>query len=177
MLVEPEVSMEKSFFNSPLVSRVRRNHALEHATIHVLSRQYPHLSFSGHSDSRGFWILGRIGTEEMANAVTEALVRLQNGESDLAIHDNCGTNYVTYGAAAGIASFLGFIGARSTRSKLERLPLVVVFASVALILVQPLGFKIQKRFSTDSKPGDLQIMDVIRSMRGSMIAHRITTRG
>lgn len=166
-----------TLLDNPTISRVRRNHALEHATIHILSRRYPGQQFAGHSDTGGFWMLGNVDTEEMANAVTEALSRLQNGEKSLAIHQNCGTNFVTYGFAAGLASLIALLGAKDTKSKLERLPLVSVFATVALILAQPLGYRVQQRITTESNPGELQILDVIRSLRGNMVAHRITTRG
>ncbi len=166
-----------SILDNPTLLRVRRNHALEHASIHILSRQNPGKSFSGHSDTHGFWLFGKVETETIANAVTEALSRLQNGEKNLAIHQNCGTNFVTYGFAAGLASLIALLGAKSTKSKLERLPLVTVFATLALILSQPLGYKVQQRVTTESDPGDLQILDVIRSIRGNVVVHRITTRG
>ncbi len=163
--------------DSPTISRVRRNHGLEHATIHVLSGRFPGKNFAGLSDINGFWLIGNVNTEEMADAITEALKKLKNGEKKLAIHQNCGTNFVTYGFMAGLASLIALLGTKNTKSKLERLPLVTVFATVALILAQPLGYRIQQLLTTESDPGDMQILEVIRSNRGSMIAHRITTQG
>jgi uncharacterized protein YqhQ len=166
-----------SFLENPVISRVRRNHGLEHATIHILSNRFPGQSFSGHSDINGFWLMGNVNTEEMADAVTEALSRLQNGEKRLAIHQNCGTNFVTYGFMAGMASLVALLGTKNAKEKLERLPLVTVFATIALILAQPLGYRIQQRLTTESNPGDMQILEVIRSLRGKFVAHRITTQG
>ena len=124
-----------------------------------------------------FWLFGKVDTETIANAVTEALSRLQNGEKNLAIHSNCGTNFVTYGFAAGMASLIALMGAKTPKAKLERLPLVTVFATLALILSQPLGYKVQQRITVESDPGNMQILDVIRSIRGNVVVHRITTRG
>jgi hypothetical protein len=44
----------------PVISRVQRNHGLEHATLHILSQRYPKQSLSGHSDTGGFWIIGDV---------------------------------------------------------------------------------------------------------------------
>jgi hypothetical protein len=41
-----------------------------------------------------------VPVEDVANAATEALGRLQNGERNLAIHPGCGTNYLVAGAMA-----------------------------------------------------------------------------
>lgn len=166
-----------SILDSPIISRTRRNHGLEHATIHLLSKAVNHRPLAGHSDANGFWILGEVLTEELASAVTEALARLQNGERHLAIHPNCGTNFATYGIAAGLAAFLGLAGANRFRDKLERLPLVTVLATGALILAQPLAFRLQKQVTTSGDPGDLQIVEIRKTTVGGRTAHRVVTRG
>ncbi len=165
-----------SLLNVPVLSRVRRNHGLEHATIHMLSRQ-PGRSVAGHSDSGGFWILGDVGTEELAAATTEALARLRNGEHGLAIHPNCGTVFATQGIAAGLGAFIALWGAKRNRDRLERLPLAALFATVGIMLAQPLGHRLQQRVTTSGVPGDLQIMDILRTQQGNFTAHRVTTRG
>ena len=73
----------------------RRNHALEHATLHVLAQEYPNRMLGGHSNPTGFFILGDVPMEAVADAATEALRRLRLGESQLAIHPGCGTNMAT----------------------------------------------------------------------------------
>src|SRR5512134_2196327 len=113
----------ETVINYPAVSRVRRNHGLEHATLHILSQRLPPRPLAGHSDTRGFWILGDVSTEEVQTAVEEAVRRLQAGEHNLAVHPNCGTNFVTSGVLASLAAFVAMFGAgRSFRSRLERLP-------------------------------------------------------
>ena len=53
----------ETFIESPVVSRIRRNHGLEHATIHILSKKFPGARLIGHSDARGFWLVGDLTTE------------------------------------------------------------------------------------------------------------------
>lgn len=167
-----------NLLEQPAISRVRRNHGLEHATIHILSKRFSKRPIAGHSDTGGFWLLGEFETEAVADAVTEALDRMRSGEHGLAVHPNCGTNFVTYGLAAGFASFLALFGVGSRfRDKLERLPLMALFATVALIYAQPLGFRIQERITTSGEPGNMRIVEVLKNNRGRMTAHRVVTQG
>ena len=46
------------------------------------------------------------------------------------------------------------------RERLERLPLVAVFATVALILAQPLGLTIQRDITTSGDMGALEIVSI-----------------
>ena len=74
------------------ISRVRRNHGLEHATIHVLSEKHKNFSAQGNSDHRGFHlnIYGSIPEEAIIHAVEEAYQRMIAGEKELAVHPNSG---------------------------------------------------------------------------------------
>ena len=92
-----EFSLSDSLLNAPTISRIRRNHALEHATLHILAQRFPGKPMAGHSNPRGFWILGDVPTEEIKSAVESALARLRAGESHLALHPNCGTNIAVAG--------------------------------------------------------------------------------
>jgi hypothetical protein len=166
-----------SFLDSYPVGQIRRNHGLEHATLHVLAQRHPRLSAAGHSDVGGFWILANIPTEEMRSAVEEALQRLRGGESQLAVHPNCGTNFVTAGSLAGLAGALAMFGVgRRGRDKLERLPLAISLATLALVASQPLGMFLQARLTTSGDPASLQVLEIKTSQRGPMLAHRISTR-
>ena len=88
------------------INRIRRNHGLEHATIHVLSEGHKRFSAQGNSDHRGFHlnIYGDVTEEEVAAAVTEAHRRLRAGERHLAVHPNCGTVLVTTAVLATLAA-------------------------------------------------------------------------
>ena len=163
--------------NVPLISRIRRNHGLEHATLHILSTRHPGKKMGGYSDFKGFWLVGDLNTEQVREGAVEALHRLKAGEHHLAVHPNCGTNFATAGSLAGLAGVMGMLGVGNRkRDKIERLPLVATLATLALILAQPLGLSVQKHLTTSGKPGTLEIVDVIPSHRGRMKSHRILTR-
>src|SRR5690606_39313938 len=85
------------FLNTSIVRRVRRNHGLEHATIHLLSRKLKNLNMAGRSTASGFYLYGNVSTAEIEQTVAEALNRMRAGEHGLAIHPNCGTGLVTAG--------------------------------------------------------------------------------
>jgi hypothetical protein len=168
----------QSVLNNPLVSRVRRNHGLEHATLHILAEKFPNKKMAGHSDFSGFWLLGDLPTDVVSSAVAEALRRMEAGEHDLAVHPNCGTNLVTAGTMAGVAGLVGMLGVGSRkRDKLERLPLVATLATLALMLAQPLGLSIQRHITTSGKPESLEVVEIIPTRRGQIKAHRVITQG
>jgi hypothetical protein len=173
-----ESSLTDSLLNSPTISRIRRNHALEHATLHILAQRYPGKRMAGHSNPGGFWILGDIPAEEIRSAVETALDRLQAGEKHLALHPNCGTNIAVAGIAAGLSASLAMLGSGNRkRDKLERLPLALTLATFGLIAAQPLGAALQARVTTCADPGDLKLVDVIPREGGLLKAHRVVTEG
>ena len=160
------------------ISRIRRNHGLEHATIHVLTQKQPRTSLAGHSDTGGFWILGDVPTEAVQEAAQEALDRMRGGEGDLAVHPNCGTNFVAAGSIAGILAAAVMIGVGNRwRDRLERLPLAMSLATMALIFAQPIGTYLQKHVTTSGEPGEMEIVAVNATQRGRLKAHRVVTRG
>lgn len=170
--------MSQSILDIKPISRIRRNHGLEHATIHVLSKKFPSQSFAGISSPFGFTIIGDVTTEDVADAAIEALKKLRAGQADLAMHPNCGTNYAVAGMMAGVGAFIGMIGAgESTRKKLERLPLMMTLATAALVLSRSLGPYIQKNITTTGHPDGLELAKVETSVRGGIRMHRVITRG
>jgi hypothetical protein len=161
----------------PVIDRTRRNHGLEHATITLLSQKQRGLSLVGRSTPGGFYLYGNVSTEAVAEAAHGALERMRAGERHLAVHPNCGTNFVTAGLAAALAAFLGFVGARDWRARAERLPFVAMLATLALILAQPLGLAVQRDVTTSGEMGDLEIVGIARQVRGGLTIHTVTTRG
>jgi hypothetical protein len=160
------------------LSRIRRNHGLEHATLNVLTSKYARLSLAGHSDHQGFWIIGEVPTEALEEAANQALARMQAGEHDLAIHANCGTNFVAAGIIAGLTAWITMLGSgRKIGQKLERLPLVISFTTIALVVSQPLGPLLQARVTTSGEPGTLSIKEIVVTSQGPFKAHHILTEG
>ena len=166
-----------TILDSPVLSRIRRNHGLEHATINILSQRFPSRRLAGYSFPGGFFILGDIPTADLREAVIQALVRMNNGERTLALHDHCGTNYVASGFVAGLLAWLGMAGAKSKRDKVERLPLVIALATVGFIASQPLGPALQKRVTTSGDPQGMSIVDVFPIKFGQFSLHRVATQG
>lgn len=154
------------------LSRLRRNHGLEHATIHVLSRTQPRVSTAGHSDPGGFWLLGDLSTEAVYAAVEEALARLRAGERQLAIHPNCGTNLVTTGTLAGVAGLLATtFGRRRQASLWDQLPFAILAATLALLVGRPLGFRLQRHVTTLADVRNLRLGQVSRRQFGRWVQH------
>jgi hypothetical protein len=168
--------MSNSILDLPFVLETRRNHALEHATLHVLAEKYPTHPMAGHSNPTGFFILGDLPTEDVRAAAAQALTRLRAGESGLAIHAGCGTNLATTALLAGTFGWLAMRGARSTFGRILRLPFALAFALVGFAVSRPLGPVIQQRITTDADMGNLQIVDVRPSLRGRLTAHRVITQ-
>jgi hypothetical protein len=161
------------------INRIRRNHALEHATLQILARSNPFARMAGYSDMNGFWLVGDVSTDGLAASVEEALARLRAGEIGLAIHPNCGTNFVATGFLAGIAAWLSMLGAGSSvRRKLDRLPMVMTVVTLVVMFSAPLGPYLQANVTTDPQIGNMQVIRIERSLRqNKMPVHRIITRG
>ncbi len=155
-----------------ITKAVRQNHALEHATIHVLSRRNPYAGLMGRSTPSGFLIFGPLSTEEVANAAGEALARLQQGEAHLAVHPRCGTELVVISVMAGLAAFGTSLG--RPRSKLDRLPLALIASTAAALVARPLAYRIQELVTTTPDVEGLYIESVSRQERGKFVVHKIT---
>jgi hypothetical protein len=161
----------------PTVDRTRRNHGLEHATLTVLAEKNRHLRLVGRSTPTGFHIYGEISTDALTEAATQALSRMQGGEANLAVHPNCGTNFVVAGFAAACAAYLGFVGADHWRERWSRLPLVAVLTTMAIIAAQPVALAVQRDITTSGAPGSLRITRIERRANGPYTMHFVATEG
>jgi hypothetical protein len=167
----------QSMLDIPFVRRTRRNHGLEHATIHLLSHKIKDLRMVGRSDDKGFWLWGDVSTEDVNAAVNSALSRMRGGEHSLAVHPNCGTNLVTVAMLGTIATMAALVGSeRDPGGKFGRIPLILFGILIATIFGQPLGRQIQEHVTTLGDPGDLRIVEIRPSSRGGMTAHRVVTQ-
>lgn len=123
-----------------LVRRTRQHHAIEHATIHLLTERVPQQRFSGYSDPAGFTLYGATPEAVVRQAVADALVRLQAGESSLALHPNCGTNLAVTALLVTLATLIGGSGRRPW---LDRFVTALLCVLPALVLARPLGYRAQ----------------------------------
>jgi hypothetical protein len=143
------------------VDRVRRNHALEHAAITIVTERHPHVLLRGRSTSKGFYIFGDIPTDELRSAVDEALSRMRGGEEELAIHPRCGTNL----AVASILSGLSAAAASQLRPRQNRWSYAVLAAMAALFVAPSIGFETQRHVTTLADLGELRVTDIERRIR------------
>jgi hypothetical protein len=156
----------------PLIARIRQNHALEHATVHVLTEHNPRRHLMGRTTAHGFYIFGEVETEEVAAAVSEALARLRRGEHSLAVHPRCGTNLATAGVLAGLSSFVAMSSGRS-KSRLAKLPQVILAATIAVMAAQPLGLALQRHVTTLPEVEGATIEGITRQRRGQVVVHHV----
>ncbi len=154
---------------------LRQVHALEHATVWVLSgaksayappaRATSHFQvdnelLGGLSTEKGFYLYGEVNISDLRRAATLALHRLTNGEEDLAVHPRCGTNLsvamvLTAGLAVGMHLLL-------PRGPIEQLIGLGLAATTACELAPEVGASVQ-RYLTTSIPFNLEIDSITRT--------------
>lgn len=149
---------------------LRQVHALEHATVWVLSQtetpaNSPRISavgvdnelLGGMSTDSGFYLYGNVSTTQLQRAVKTALRRITSGEWDLAVHPRCGTNVsvgmlLTAGLALGIHLIL-------PRGPIEQLIGLGIAASTAAQLAPDLG-QLAQRYVTTAIPFNLAVENI-----------------
>ncbi|HEY9800998.1 MAG TPA: DUF6391 domain-containing protein [Leptolyngbyaceae cyanobacterium] len=153
---------------------LRQVHALEHATVWVLSEtrnvqtpitrpstvQVDNELLGGLSTDQGFYLYGEVNISDLRRAVTLAHHRLTNGEWDLAVHPRCGTNLsvamlLTAGLVVGINLMLPF-------RPVEQLIGLGLAATTASELAPDLGL-IAQRYITTAIPFNLVVENITLS--------------
>ncbi|CAN5202947.1 hypothetical protein BH24ACT16_BH24ACT16_10740 [soil metagenome] len=137
----------KTMFGNKIL---RRNHALEHATIAVMMEREPGRKLNGFSNDDGFYVQGVRSLEEVDSAARAALDRLHGGEKSLAIHRNCGTTIVAANLLAAV-TFIGVIAAGLFMGMglgVEFYLLLVAGMLVSLMLRVPLSLFLQRFVTT-----------------------------
>jgi len=159
-----------------IIDSTRKNHALEHATMTVLAERYKGMRMMGQSNPGGFILVADLPTEIVTDAVLEAKRRLENGEPDLAVHPNCGTNIAVSSLAGSAAAFsvLGLLNKKGRNAWWHYL-VATLFAVPAFILAKPLGPKLQKNLSTDPKTQDMAVKMVTSQKTAKSFVHFIHT--
>jgi Domain of unknown function (DUF6391) len=138
--------------------RIRQNHALEHATITILSGMIPELNVSARSSSDGFIIFGDVDLGILRRALDEALGRLQAGEAELAIHPNCGTNLAVGVSVVTLGSLLA-LASSQTRTRVA----TAAASSIAgWVAARPLGEYVQRHFTTLPDLQGVRVTEIAR---------------
>ncbi len=170
-----ELTMQQT---APFLKRVQRNHGLEHATVHLLTahKHNKNKRFAGRADHHGFYLYGEFETAEVEKAARDALARMNDGEHQLAVHPNCGTNLVVSGILAGAVSLATMWGTgRDWRKNLERFPTLILMLTLTGMISPAVGMRVQRDITTTAEMGNLRIVDVTQSEYGNLTIHRIET--
>jgi hypothetical protein len=150
---------------------LRRNHALEHATIVVMMEREPGRKLSGFSTDEGYFVQGVRSFEEVETAAREALRRLRSGEKGLAVHRNCGTTIV----AANLLAAIFFIAALGIGLYIQWPLYLLILGSVilAFALRVPLSLLLQRFVTTDADLTNAEVGWVERAnpadLRGGIV--------
>ena len=128
-----------------LMESVRRNHAIEHATVTLMLERGVPAPMGGYSIGPGFVIWSRGSIDDVALAARDALDLLKAGNSELAISPYCGTNIVTFALVGALAAKL-FSGRKKTFWSAVRGSVAAIIA--AMLLGRPLGRLLQRHCTT-----------------------------
>ncbi|MEO8458336.1 MAG: DUF6391 domain-containing protein [Chloroflexota bacterium] len=153
-----------------IINSIRRNHALEHATITLMLAQQGPMRVVGRAGTDGFYVYANVATNKLEEFAHEALGRLQRGEASLAVSPLCGTNIAVAGILAGTASVFAVAGKRSFLDGVSRAVTASMFAIVAS---QPIGRLIQKNYTTSPDLEGVRIVSV--EPVGNIGLHKVRT--
>ena len=153
------------------IGSVRRNHALEHATVSLLiARLGPDLRLVGRATGDGFVIYGDLPPQAVADSAQEGLARLKQGEASWAVTPLCGTNLATAGVLASLST-LAVVGSGDRK---DRLGSAIVAGIAAVTIAQPIGRLIQKHVTTCPDLSDTEIVSIESRSHGRY--HKVKTR-
>lgn len=155
-----------------LTRRVRRNHGLEHATVSELIDRGVSPPLAGYSTPGGFFVLGNVSTRTVAEAAEKALMRLAQGEHELAVSRYCGTTLMTGAMLSGLAAALVLGGGPG---RFRRIPSAATAILLATIASRPLGDMLQRRYTTSADVAGMAITGVRRIWAGPYTLHRVST--
>jgi hypothetical protein len=161
---------------SSLIERVRRNHALEHATLHMLETEAPRLRAGGRASHNGFHLFGDLPNETAIRAAAEqAIGRMSGGEHDLAIHPRCGTNLVTTSVLTGGLALAGALAMGKRVPWHVQLPAAILGALVGALIAQPLGPVMQAKVTTSPHVRGAKVKAIRTGEFAGMKTHFVET--
>ena len=129
-----------------LANRMKRHHALEHATVAALSElRGRRTTLAALSDPGGFTFIAPIERAELEQASRQALDRLRFGEHGLAITDDCGSTMLVTGFAGAVAALVT-IG----RQPFGNFPVAVGLIALTTKLAAAWGRTVQRQLTIDA---------------------------
>ena len=149
---------------SRLTTAIRRNHALEHATVAVLLAKHGPMRIAGRASHNGFLLYTDVTPEEVTACAHEALRRMQSGQASLAITPLCGTNIAMAGLLAATAATAVLSFGRGPSGKFANAFVASMFAVIA---AQPLGLLVQEHITTSPDLDPVEVLGT-RVLRGNL---------
>lgn len=123
---------------------VRRNHALQHATMNVIEERFGSGGLEGRAKKHGFTLDGAASPDVVLMAAKEGLSRLKAGEHRLALRRRCGSTL----APAGFLCAMVFLGVLLAADQLSLLN--VVLAVLLANALSPALSNLLQRFISDA---------------------------
>jgi hypothetical protein len=161
---------------SSLIERIRRNHALEHATIHMLESDTPQLRAGGRASYDGFHLFGNLPNEQaIRTAAEQAIQRMGDGEHMLAVHPRRGTNLVTTSVLTGALALAGAMVMGKRSPWYVQLPTAILGAMAGALLAQPLGPLMQAKVTTSPHVRGAKVKAIRTGEFAGMKTHFIET--
>jgi hypothetical protein len=151
---------------------LRQVHALEHATVWVLSDlerafsqrgdrfSVDNETIGGLSTEKGFYLYGKINPLNLKRAVGIALNRLTKGEWDLALHPRCGTNVSVEALITAGMIFTNYL--LLPREPLGQLIGLGIATTTAAWIAPEIGMSVQK-YLTTAIPFNLKINEIVQT--------------
>ncbi|MBM7555511.1 sRNA-binding carbon storage regulator CsrA [Halanaerobacter jeridensis] len=134
---------------------LRKNHALEHATVNILEKKYGYSNLSGLAEENGFYINGVINPKDVKVAAQEGLLRLQQGERNLVVHKQCGTSLTVANLVSAVV-FILLLLLTGVFSLLNMLLAIII----ANFIGPQLGVWVQKNYTTSYQVDNMEINGV-----------------
>lgn len=144
--------------------KVRKNHAMEHATINIIDEKSGLAGLSGMASENGFAIRGMVDPDDVLGAAREAQRRLSAGEKGLALSRRCGTTIVVVNTISAMIFILILL----LTGKLGLVPVLVSF--LAAYFLGPLASPWVQRFiTTDPDVGRIEVTGVETRSRSARL--------
>ena len=165
---------ENNLFNEiyKLTLNVRRNHAIEHATVSILTEQKIKSAVIGFAIPSGFIIYSKSNKDEILSAANHGLKLMKSGISEISISQFCGTNLVVAALLTGVSTLLlGKILGKKSKNILN----ITNGFLLSALLSKPIGRIVQKYVTTDSNVKNIQIKNIVSLKIGTFHINFIST--
>ena len=165
---------ETTLFNEiyKLTLNARRNHAIEHATVSILTEQKLKSAILGFAIPSGFIIYSKSDKDEILSAANHGLKLMKSGVSEISISKFCGTNLVVAAMLTGVSTILlGKILGKKSKNILN----ITNGFLLSALLSKPIGQLVQKYVTTDPNVKNIQIGNSRSLKVGTFHVHFIST--